>query len=285
MPITGQDFNAAANMGGSMNQAAMQIARLRYQQALQQQRQALMLGQMALRQHLEEAQAAHLNAQVGTEGARAGELGAREAKTRAQVGTAENLGKAVQSYRMAPQMEGPTQGGGTLDVQQGQQSLADIGRYAAQAAALAGRGGEFAMPQTVGANQLRVDPVSGGMTAAGPAVVSAGAKYQLPGQEPITNPKPANESFGNIDAALIKALTEGNINPPPPAGSTNRYSPTDMMLYQAATNAVGRATAPRDQATQGGETAPAGKTLTARNPQTGQRIKSDDGGKTWQPIQ
>lgn len=248
MPITGQDFAGASAMGGGMNQAAMTVARLKYQQAIQQQRQALMLGQMALRRHLEEAQAAHAQAQALTEGARASELGAREEKTRAQVDVSDKLGRAVGRYRQAPMMEGPTQGGGTLDVQEGQDSFADVGRYAAQAAALAGRGGSFALPQTVGPNQIRVDPVSGGMVSQGPMVLAPGARYQLPGGEAVTNPKPANESFGNIDAALIKALTEGNIGVP----GTNA-TPSDRMLYQAATNAVGRAMAPRGQ---GGDASP-----------------------------
>lgn len=278
MPITGQDFNAAANMGGSMNQAAMQIARMKYQRALQEQRQALMLGQMALRQHLAEQQGAHLQAQTATEGARQTELGAHSGLYNVQAQKQQELINAAEGVRTGAvggnpinEMRGPTKEGGERLA--AGNMLGDLYK----ALILSGRGNALLAPHTTPANAVSTSPL--GATTFGPRNTAPGYEYQAsPDQPSYLNPKPvAAEKRGNIDANLIKGLVEGNIGTP----GTNSSS-TDVMLYQAATNALSRASAGGQEP---GAAAPAGKTLTAKNPQTGQRIKSDDGGKTWQPIQ
>lgn len=176
MPQYGQSpwLDAAESIGGgvqNMNGIAMQMARMKYMQAVQQQRQAIMLGQMAMKQHLNDAQIAR-DTSAGTNSlAQAGAASAREKMTREQIGSADRLGDQVWRKNMpdvSPDINVP--------IPANDPSMARIAGEQARVMALHGK----TVPnQAINPGQNLVDP-QGRLVAIGQNLV----KFQPPGTTP-----------------------------------------------------------------------------------------------------
>ncbi len=230
MPLTPQDFAATQEMGSSMNHVAMSVARMKYMQAVQQQRQALMLGQLALRKHMDETREKEMQAHIASYGERAtadkkhGELyDSQAAINKEKLNSAMALGSAS---RMPIDMsEGPTIGAAD------QMRSNDLLDSALRSLALSGKANELFRPHSTPANAVSTD-FFGGKTF-GPRNTAPGYEYQAePGAQTFQAPnRPLSpERRGNIDAALIGGLINDKIDD------------KNSDLYKAATNALARVT-------------------------------------------
>jgi hypothetical protein len=160
----------------SLNNVALGIARIKYMQAMQQQRQALAMGQMAIRQQQANQQGEHYQAMGAAENARANlDLN--------KVQAANELEAGYRKYYQPDMSQGPTrQAAATMN-------MADIAGPAARSAALGNEAYRVLMPHNVQENAIAVSPVTGAMLAQGPVQIAPGHMYQLPGSEPVINPE------------------------------------------------------------------------------------------------
>lgn len=204
----GQASDTAMGVNASMNQVAMGIARLRYMQGLQQQRNAIALGQLAVRQHLAEQQGAHYAAQTKES----------QARTALDQGKLEAAGQLEQGYRnlYRPDMsQGPTIGNAA------QITMADIAGPAARSAGLGNEAYRLLLPHNVQENAIAVNPVSGAEIARGPVQIAPGHMYQMPGEQAVINPqqpRPTGNEYKYAPGYGIYSGQTGDIKYPAPTG-------------------------------------------------------------------
>lgn len=244
---------AATGPMSSMNDVALGVARLRYQQALNQQRMAIQLGQMALRQKLANAQIPHYQALTEQEQA-------RTAFENARLDASEKLGVAVRGLYPQPDMaQGPTRANAQA------LSMGDVAQQAARSASLSGHAGNLLMPHNIGQNQIAINPLTGDLQGTGPMVISRGAMYQMPGQEAVLNPeisfapagstpfsqtgqqlapqtefKPGIEHMGNLSSATANVLGKGGFDNQALTRQAEMFLGRQYNLYDA--NQMGRQT-------------------------------------------
>lgn len=250
MPYGQSPFENAAqdvqSMGQGIGAIGLQVARARYMQSMAQQRQALAMGKMAMQQQqydqqnamrnaLNQAQIAHYKAQSGQ----------AESGQRLNEAKLDSSGKIADTTRNAYWQQHPLKGEINPGIPTQEQSdtgnMADLAAQTARSRALAGKAGQM---QTIGQNQILVDPVLGGLQGMGLRSVAPGDLYnETPGmplkQAPFA-PRVGNQPKSTaVDAQLIKGLTEGNIMAPK-IGGTNTPGPGEMELWKAAQGALQR---------------------------------------------
>lgn len=227
MPSYGQSpwLDASEHIGGAignMNQIALQMARMKYLQAAQQQRQAIMLGQMAMRQHLDESTIAK-NKDAGTNSlAQAGAAGAREKMTMAQIGSADRLGDQVWRKNMPVTSDDPN-----VPIPDNDPGMARIAGEQARMMALHGK----TVPnQAINPGQNLVDP-QGGLVAVGQNLV----KFQPPGTTPYDA------------SAQMPVGPQSGFRPSTPRTSDLDHDLGFAKLLGARLNEIGRASNPYDK--------------------------------------
>jgi hypothetical protein len=275
-PYDGQR-EALGGMSQTFNNVAINIARMRYQRAMNEQRMAMAQAQLALRQQMQQQEAEKIRAQIGEYVANARNHGASADMTAAKMGAADQIGSGMQNRYMqqraaAGAAVAPEIGPPTPD-EQADQSMGALYGNLAKSAALQGHAGQLLLPQTVGPNQIRSSPLDGSMVSQGPTVLNPGQQYQLPGSQPVINPRMmavnpgqvlVNSNSGEdvayglpkaqvdpnkstaVDAALIRSANEDPDEALryPTAKPGQQVDPARLMNYQALTNALGRASSP-----------------------------------------
>lgn len=268
--------NALGGMGNNMNSIAMAVARMRFQQAAQQQRQALMLGQLALRQQLDNSTEARNTAQ-------AGKANADTQMQQQKINTAGQLGDSTWSQFMPRVGDQP---GAIAGMDVGAASnMARVAGLAEKSRALFGRGMDPYALHNVPEGAMAVNPFGQPVAVGAPKLQfgppSATPMFSTGDQAgPQLAPRPlAGEHMGNVYSALVRARAEGTMAQPGERGF-------DKPMWDASEVALGlvqpRGTTPTNvpmgnpkQTTASGNAPAAGKNL---DPNTAKQFLMKAGG-------
>lgn len=236
---------SAQGMGQSMGSVGLQLARVRYMQAMEQQRQAIAMGKMAMQhQHYEKQDAmrqALNDAQIAHYKAQSGQAQSGQALNAAKLQSANSLGDVAWNQNM-PRPSGDIEE--PLGDVQGAINTATKAQGVARNQALYGKAGQM---QVLGQNTVGVDPGTGQLGGMGLRNVPPGNLYnETPGaalQQAPFAPRVGNQPKSSaVDTQLIGGLAKGTIDP-----QTEESDPNQIMLWNAATNALARAANPMMQ--------------------------------------